>query len=133
MSTYDGGRTGDQILVHADSPIKSPGRLRGKTIAVGKGSSGHGLLLELLHRIGLKPTDVKLDYLAPADGLAAFSSGQVDAWSVWHPYIEQAQADGAKQIAGGPPDEHGHSFEIASSKAVADPKRPPRSRTTSHA
>ena len=60
---------------------------------------------------------------APADGLAAFSSGQVDAWAVWHPFIEQAQADGAEQIAGGPPDEHGHSFEIASSKAVADPKR----------
>jgi sulfonate transport system substrate-binding protein len=66
---------------------------------------------------------VKISFLAPADGLAAFSSGQVDAWVVWHPFIAQAEADGAKQIAGGPPDEHGHSFEIASSKAVADPKR----------
>ena len=113
----------DGILVPKGSEITSPEQLKGKTIAVAKGSSAHGLLLQLLHRIGLKPTDVKLNYLAPADGLAAFSSGQVDAWSVWHPYIEQAQADGAKQIAGGPPDEHGHSFEIASSKAVADPKR----------
>ena len=56
---------------------------KGKAIAVPKGSSAHGLLLQLLHRIGLEPTDVKLNYLAPADGLAAFSSGQVDAWSVW--------------------------------------------------
>ena len=113
----------DGLLVPKGSDITDPKQLKGKTIAVAKGSSAHGLLLQLLHRIGLKPTDVKLNYLAPADGLAAFSSGQVDAWSVWHPYIEQAQADGAKQIAGGPPDEHGHSFEIASSKAVADPKR----------
>jgi sulfonate transport system substrate-binding protein len=113
----------DGVLVPKGSDITSPEQLKGKTIAVAKGSSAHGLLLQLFHRIGLKPTDVKLNYLAPADALAAFSSGQVDAWSTWHPYIEQAQADGARQIAGGPPDEHGHSFEIASSKAVADPKR----------
>ena len=41
----------------------------------------------------------------------------------WHPFIAQAKAEGAKTIAGGPPDEFGHSFEIASSEAVADPKR----------
>lgn len=61
--------------------------------------------------------------LQPPDALAAFSTGRVDAWSTWHPFIQQAEAEGAKQIAGGPPDEYGHSFEIASSKAVADPKR----------
>ena len=66
---------------------------------------------------------MKLSYLAPADALAAFSTGQVDAWVTWHPFIAQAKAEGAKTIAGGPPDEFGHSFEIASSKAVADPKR----------
>jgi sulfonate transport system substrate-binding protein len=113
----------DGILVPKGSDITSPEQLKGKTIAVAKGSSAHGLLLKLLNRIGLKPTDVKISFLAPADGLAAFSSGQVDAWSVWHPFIAQAEADGAKQIAGGPPDEYGHSFEIASSKAVGDPKR----------
>ena len=33
---------------------------------------------------------------------------------VWHPFLDQGQALG-RIIAGGPPDEHGHSFEIASS------------------
>ena len=113
----------DGLLVPKGSDITKPEQLKGKTIAVAKGSSAHGLMLKLLHRIGLKPDDVKLSFLAPADGLAAFSTGQVDAWAVWHPFIAQAQADGAEQIAGGPPDEFGHSFEIASSKAVADPKR----------
>jgi len=116
-------KSDDGLLVPKGSDITDPKQLKGKTIAVAKGSSAHGLTLKLLNRIGLKPDDVKLSFLAPADGLAAFSTGQVDAWAVWHPFIAQAEADGAKQIAGGPPDEFGHSFEIASSKAVADPQR----------
>ena len=36
---------GDQVLVHADSPIRSIADLRGKSIAVGKGSSAHGHIL----------------------------------------------------------------------------------------
>jgi sulfonate transport system substrate-binding protein len=116
-------KTDDNVLVPPGSDIESPEDLRGKTIAVAKGSSAHGLILKLLNRIGLEPTDVKFSFLAPADALAAFSTGKVDAWVTWHPYIAQAKADGARTIAGGPPDEFGHSFEIASSKAVADPKR----------
>lgn len=116
-------KTDDNVLVPKGSDITSPEQLKGKTIAVAKGSSAHGLILKLLHRIDIKPTDVKFSYLAPADALAAFSSGKVDAWVTWHPFIAQAKADGARTIAGGPPDEFGHSFEIASSKAVADPKR----------
>jgi sulfonate transport system substrate-binding protein len=113
----------DALLVPKGSDITAPEQLKGKTIAVAKGSSAHGLTLKLLNRIGLGPDDVKLNYLVPADALAAFSSGQVDAWATWYPYIAQAEAEGARQIAGGPPDEYGHSFEIASAKAVADPKR----------
>ncbi len=113
----------DTLLVPKGSSITDPRQLEGKTIAVAKGSSAHGFTLRLLDRIGLEPSDVKLTYLAPADALAAFSSGKVDAWTVWHPFVAQAEAEGAKGIAGGPPDEQGYSFEIASTKAVEDPDR----------
>lgn len=116
-------RQDDTLLVPKGSTVTEPKQLRGKTIAVAKGSSAHGFTLRLLDRIGLKPSDVKLTYLAPADALAAFSSGKVDAWTVWHPFVAQAEAEGAKGIAGGPPDEQGYSFEIASTKAVEDPDR----------
>lgn len=116
-------RQDDTLLVPKGSTITDPKQLKGKTIAVSKGSSAHGFTLRLLDRIGLKPSDVKLTYLVPADALAAFSAGKVDAWTVWHPYVAQAEADGAKGIAGGPPDEQGYSFEIASTKAVEDPDR----------
>jgi sulfonate transport system substrate-binding protein len=42
VSAYDGSGRGDRILVHADSPIRAMTDLRGKRIAVGKGSSAHG-------------------------------------------------------------------------------------------
>src|SRR4029077_6341692 len=45
VSAYDGGGTGDEILVHADSPIKTVAGFAGNTTAVGKGSSAHGNIL----------------------------------------------------------------------------------------
>ena len=71
VAAYDGGGVGDQILVHADSPIKNVSELRGKTIVVGKGSSAHGNVLGQLDKAGLTPADVTLVFLQPADALSA--------------------------------------------------------------
>jgi sulfonate transport system substrate-binding protein len=113
--------TDDSLLVPEGSDITDPAQLKGKRIAISKGSSAHGYILNLLRRVGLSQDDVKLTYLVPADALAAFSSGRVDAWAVWQPFVSQAVGDGAKVLAGGPPDEAGNSFEIASAKTVDDP------------
>jgi sulfonate transport system substrate-binding protein len=91
VSAYDGGGVGDQILVRADSPIKTVADLRGKTIAVGKGSSAHGNILGQLDKAGLSPADVKLVFLQPADALSAFTQRQADAWAIWDPYTAQAE------------------------------------------
>ncbi len=66
---------------------------------------------------------MKISFLLPADGLAAFKTGRIDAWSVWAPFSTQGVQAGGRSIAGGPPDEHGTNFSIASTKAVEDPKR----------
>ena len=76
VSAYDGGGTGDQVLVHADSPITTIADLRGKRIAVGKGSSAHGHILAQLKNAGLTPADVQLVFLQPADALSAFTAGR---------------------------------------------------------
>ena len=93
VSAYDGSGRGDRLLVHADSPIRSVTDLRGKRIAVGKGSSAHGNVLAQLNRAGLSPSDVTLVFLQPADALGAFTQRQVDVWAVWDPYTAQAEAD----------------------------------------
>ena len=111
----------NSILVPAGSKIQKVEDLKGKKIAVPKGSSAHGLLLNALARVGLKGTDITPVFLAPADGLAAFSAGKVDALTIWDPFTIQAQQTlKARAITGGEPDEAGIGFEIASSKALED-------------
>jgi sulfonate transport system substrate-binding protein len=124
VSAYDGGGTGDQILVHADSPIKTVADLRGKTIVVGKGSSGHGNILGQLDKAGLTTSDVKLVFLQPADALSAFTQHQADAWAIWDPYTAQAEAQlPVRSIAQAKGVTNGYWFGVASDQALADPKR----------
>jgi sulfonate transport system substrate-binding protein len=93
---------GEAILVPKDSPLKSVADLRGKKVAFNKGSNVHYLLVKALEKAGLKYTDVQSVYLAPADALAAFSRGSVDAWVIWDPYEAAAEAStGAGILADG--------------------------------
>ena len=124
VSAYNGGGVGDQILVHADSPITSIADLRGKSIAVGKGSSAHGHILGQLEKAGLTPADVKLVFLQPADALSAFTQRQADAWAIWDPYTAQAEQQIDVRSIGQAKDvTNGYWFGIASDQALADPKR----------
>ncbi|AOK19424.1 sulfonate ABC transporter substrate-binding protein [Burkholderia cepacia] len=81
----------EAVLVKADSPIRSVAGLRGKKIALQKGSSANYLLLEALQKAGVRYDEIRPVYLAPADARAAFESGNVDAWVVWDPYYAAAQ------------------------------------------
>ncbi len=82
---------GQAILVAPDSPAKTIADLKGKKIAVAKGSSAHNLLVAATEAAGLKWTDFEVAYLAPADAAAAFAKGAVDAWSIWDPYFALAE------------------------------------------
>ena len=114
----------DAVLVPKNSPITSIQQLKGKKIAYGSGSSGNYNLLTVLTKAGLTPKDVTLVNLQPAEALAAFSSGSVDAWDIWPPYVQQVVAqDGARVLATGPAYGSPYSFEVASKAAVADPAK----------
>jgi len=114
----------EDIIVPKDSTIQTAAELRGKTIAVPQGSSAHGLALLSLKNAGLTPDDVKLDFLDPAPGAAAFNSGKVDAWAIWEPQITLARKNGARVlVAGMPPNDQVTSYFVASEKALDDPAR----------
>jgi sulfonate transport system substrate-binding protein len=124
VSAYDGGGLGDQILVHADSPITSVADLRGKTIVVGRASSAHGNVLGQLNEAGLQPSDVHLVFLQPADALSAFTQRQADAWAIWDPYTAQAERQiPVRGVAPAKGVTNGYWFGVASDQALADPKR----------
>jgi sulfonate transport system substrate-binding protein len=125
---------GDSVLVPRNSAIHTLADLRGKTIAVAKGSSANGTLLNTLNKAGLKPTDVTISYLQPADAYAAFTQGSVAAWAIWDPYVTEAvQNLGARQLvsgadsisgsglAGGSPLSNGYTFQVANRAALTDP------------
>jgi sulfonate transport system substrate-binding protein len=118
--------TGDQdaLLVPKGSSITTIAQLRGKKIAYGSGSSGNYQMLTVLTAAGLTTKDVTLVNLQPAEALAAFTSGSVDAWDIWPPYVQQVVAqDGAKVLARGSQYGSPYSYEVASQAAVANPAK----------
>jgi sulfonate transport system substrate-binding protein len=112
---------GEAILVPKDSPLKSVADLRGKKVALNKGSNVHYLLVKALEKAGLKYSDVQPVFLAPSDALAAFTRGAVDAWVIWDPYEAAAEAStGARILADGTGLVANHQFYFSSKKFLAD-------------
>lgn len=79
------------VLVPSGSAIKNVADLRGKKIALNKGSNVHYFLVKLLEKSGLQYADVSPVWLSPADARAAFEKGAVDAWVIWEPYLAAAE------------------------------------------
>jgi sulfonate transport system substrate-binding protein len=93
---------GEAILVPKDSPARRAADLRGKRVALNKGSNVHFLLVQALASAGLGPADIEPVYLAPADARAAFEQGAVDGWAIWDPYLSAGQAaTGARVLVDG--------------------------------
>lgn len=90
----------EAIVVPQDSPIRTLGDLKGKRIAFGKGSSAHNTTVAALEKAGVSYADITPVYLAPADAVAAFARGSIDAWTIWDPYLALAeQTRGARVLA----------------------------------
>ncbi|WP_407159952.1 ABC transporter substrate-binding protein [Bradyrhizobium sp. STM 3557] len=112
-------REGLAILVPEKSSVKSFDDLRGKTIATGRGSIGHQLVLAALESKGWTTDDVKLVFLAPSDAKVAYSQGSVDAWSTWEPYVSQEEVlFKSRRIITGEGLTPGLSFQVATPAAI---------------
>ena len=91
---------GAAILVPQGSAIRSLQDLRGRRVALNKGSNVHFFLVKALEKAGIAYGDISPVFLAPADARAAFESGAVDAWVIWDPYLASAQAaTGARTLS----------------------------------
>ena len=93
---------GEAILVARDSALRTIADLKGKKVALNKGSNVHYLLVKALDRAGVKYSEIQTVFLAPADARAAFERGAVDAWVIWDPYLAAAEAaTGARTLSDG--------------------------------
>lgn len=79
------------LLVPEGSSIRTVSDLKGRKVAVARGSSAHNVTVRLLEKAGMTLSDVVPAYMPPADASAAFSRGAVDAWVVWDPYFALAE------------------------------------------
>ena len=109
----------EAILVPKDSPLHSLADLKGKTLALNKGSNVHYLLVKALEKAGIRYTDVKPVFLKPSDARAAFEHGDVDAWAIWDPFQASAEvAIQARTLASGEGIASNRQFYLGEQKFV---------------
>jgi sulfonate transport system substrate-binding protein len=124
VAAWHGTSKGDAVLVPNDSKLTGPAQLKGRSIAVAQGSSAHYQLVASLKKAGLGLGDVKVKYLQPADALAAFTSGKVDAWAVWDPYTSQIlRSKQGRVLTTGEGVTNGLTFQVAAPSALKDKKK----------
>lgn len=124
VAAFKGTSKGDAILVPNDSKLTKPGQLKGRSIAVAQGSSANYQLVASLKAVGLSLGDVDVKYLQPADALAAFTAGKVDAWAVWDPYTSQVlQSKQGRILTTGDGITNGLTFQVAAPSALQDKKK----------
>ena len=102
------------LLVANESPVRQISDLRGKRIAVNKGSNVHYLLLQILDEAGLHIDEVKIVYAQPKYPLAPSDFNAVDAWMMWDPLLSEAEKAGQlRVIADGVGRVNNHQFYLA--------------------
>ena len=85
------------LVTRKDTPINKIEDLRGKRVAVTRGTDPHIFLVRALQSVGLSEKDIVPVLLQHPDGKIALVRGDVDAWAGLDPMMAQAQVeDGAR-------------------------------------
>jgi NitT/TauT family transport system substrate-binding protein len=94
----DNSYGGDSIIVREG--INSMADLKGKIVAIEKGSADHFLLLLALKKAGLSAKDIKFKFLETGTAVVAFSDGKVDAVGAFAPFnfIALSRRPGSKEL-----------------------------------
>jgi sulfonate transport system substrate-binding protein len=79
------------LVAKTNSPVKAVSDLKGKKVAVTRGTDPFFFLLRSLKDAGLSQSDVEIVNLQHADGRQALLRGDVDAWSGLDPHMAAAE------------------------------------------
>ncbi len=86
------------LVTRGDTNINSPADLKGKAVAVTRGTDPHIFLVRALDSVGLTEKDVKLVLLQHADGKTALVRKNVDAWAGLDPIMAQAEIEDQSRL-----------------------------------
>ncbi|WP_241622419.1 aliphatic sulfonate ABC transporter substrate-binding protein [Rosenbergiella australiborealis] len=107
------------LMVPQDSSIRTLDDLRGKRIAVNKGSNVHYLLLQLLDEVGISLTDIRLIYTPAKYPLTQSDALSADAWMMWDPLLSHAELDGQlRRIENGEGRVNNHQFYLSNQNVI---------------
>lgn len=81
------------LVTRKDTGITKVEDLKGKSIAVTRGTDPHIFLVRALAEVGLTEKDVTLVLLQHADGKLALQRGDVDAWAGLDPIMASAEVE----------------------------------------
>jgi sulfonate transport system substrate-binding protein len=81
------------LVTRPNTGIKSVADLKGKSVAVTRGTDPHIFLVRALADAGLTDKDVKFVLLQHPDGRLALTRGDVDAWAGLDPMMAAAEID----------------------------------------
>lgn len=96
---FDSSNGADGIIVKKNSGIEKITDLKGREIALHKGSASHFFITALLERNGMTESDIKIVDMKAGEAASAFVAGQVDAAVTWEPYLSKAAASGERVLA----------------------------------
>ncbi|TBU93285.1 aliphatic sulfonate ABC transporter substrate-binding protein [Stutzerimonas kirkiae] len=90
--------TGVALLKPAGSTLASAAELKGKRVAVTRGTDPHIFLIRALAKHGLNEKDIQSVLLQHGDGRLALARGDVDAWAGLDPLTAAAEIENGAQI-----------------------------------
>ena len=86
------------LVIKANSPVTAVADLKGKRIAVTRGTDPHIFLVRALAGAGLSEKDVKLVLLQHADGRTALERGDVEAWAGLDPLMAASEIENGARL-----------------------------------
>jgi sulfonate transport system substrate-binding protein len=86
------------LVTRANTGIQQVADLKGKRVAVTRGTDPHIFLVRALAEAGLTEKDVRLVLLQHQDGRLALERGDVDAWAGLDPIMASAEIEGGARL-----------------------------------
>ena len=83
------GAYAEGLVARKDSGIDTLADLKGKRIGYVRGSTTHYAVMMALRQLGLRPDQVTLLDMAPAEQVAAMAKGELDAAAAWEPWMQR--------------------------------------------
>lgn len=110
------------VLIPRGSKVAGLADLKGKRVGYVQATTSQYFLIRMLHSVGLEWKDITPVAMNVSDGMAAFSSGALDAWAIYGFPIQRAIAvDGASILKTALGFLSGNYLVAAHVDALADP------------